>query len=87
MSAQDEFLKEGIEGDIDDMNTIIDQFIDYIRHDSKDKAELDDLNVLINEVVQAENIIGREISFEAGEIPFTGYSLSIISISSPIFTG
>jgi len=69
MSAQDEFLKEGIEGDIDDMNTIIDQFIDYIRHDSKDKAELDDLNVLINEVVQAENIIGREISFEAGEIP------------------
>ena len=63
MSKQDEFLKDGIDGDIDDMNTIIDQFIDYIRHDSKDKAELDDLNVLLGEVVQAESILERDIKF------------------------
>lgn len=69
MSKEDEFLKEGIDADIDDMNTIIDQFIDYIRQDSKDKAELDDLNVLIGEVVQAEIISGRNISFNAGELP------------------
>jgi len=69
MSEQDEYLKEGIEGDIDDMNTIIDQFIDYIRHDSKDKAELDDLNILLNESVQAESVTGRNISFVAGDIP------------------
>ncbi|MDO6425573.1 two-component system sensor histidine kinase EnvZ [Thalassotalea sp. 1_MG-2023] len=69
MSKEDEFLKEGIEGDIDDMNTIIDQFIDYIRHDSKDTMELIDLNVLIGEVVQAESNIDRIITFEAGNIP------------------
>ena len=69
ISQHDEFLKDGIEGDIDDMNTIIDQFIDYIRHDSKDKAELDDINALIEEVVQAESILEREIIFTAEPLP------------------
>jgi two-component system osmolarity sensor histidine kinase EnvZ len=69
ISQQDEFLKDGIEGDIDDMNTIIDQFIDYIRHDSKDKAELADINVLIDEVVQSESILDRAIEFEAESLP------------------
>ncbi|MGB1262837.1 MAG: two-component system sensor histidine kinase EnvZ [Cognaticolwellia sp.] len=69
MSQQDDFLKEGIEGDIEDMNTIIDQFIDYIRHDSKDKAELGDINALINEVVQAESILEREIVFNSQPLP------------------
>lgn len=69
MSQEDEFLKEGIEGDIDDMNTIIDQFIDYIRQDGRDTAEPADLNVLISEVVNAESINERSIKFEAGELP------------------
>jgi len=69
ISQQDEFLKDGIEGDIDDMNTIIDQFIDYIRHDSKDKAELDNINSLIEEVVQAESIADREIIFNPEPLP------------------
>ncbi len=69
ISQHDEFLKDGIEGDIDDMNTIIDQFIDYIRHDSKDKAELDDINALIEEVVQSESILEREIIFTAEPLP------------------
>jgi two-component system osmolarity sensor histidine kinase EnvZ len=69
MSSQDEFLKEGIEGDIDDMNSIIDQFIDYIRHNSKDKPELCDLNHLINDVMQTEMISGRQIKFLEQELP------------------
>ena len=69
MSSQDEFLKDGIDNDIDDMNTIIDQFIDYIRHDSKDKAELEDLNVLMAEVVSAESVSERNITFVGGEVP------------------
>jgi two-component system osmolarity sensor histidine kinase EnvZ len=69
MSRHDEFLKEGIEGDIDDMNTIIDQFIDYIRHDGKDKAELGDLNVLIEDVVQSEVLLERKIEFSGEELP------------------
>jgi two-component system osmolarity sensor histidine kinase EnvZ len=69
MSDQDEFLKDGIEGDIDDMNSIIDQFIDYIRHNSKDKAELDDLNNLVYDVIHTEQISGRNIHFTEKEIP------------------
>lgn len=62
ISQQDEFLKEGIESDIDDMNSIIDQFIDYIRPD-KDKAELFDINIVIEEVVHAEKVHARNINF------------------------
>ena len=69
MQEQDAFLKEGIETDIDDMNNIIDQFIDYIRHDSKDKAELGDLNVLVDEVLNVERPIDRVITFHGGDCP------------------
>ena len=69
MSELDDFLKEGIESDIDDMNNIIDQFIDYIRHDSKDKAELGDLNLLVEEVLNAETPNDRNISFIAHDCP------------------
>lgn len=63
MSAEDEFFKEGIESDIDDMNKIIDQFIDYIRHDTKDAVEMSDLNELLKEVIHAEKISDRVISY------------------------
>jgi len=69
MSKQDEFLKEGIESDIDDMNNIIDQFIDYIRHNNKDKAELGNLNVLLQDVLQAETPTGQNIAYTAETIP------------------
>ncbi|REL28474.1 two-component system sensor histidine kinase EnvZ [Thalassotalea euphylliae] len=69
MSEQDDYLKDGIEGDIDDMNAIIDQFIDYIRHDSKDKAEISDLNVLVDDVVHAETPSDRSVTFTAGDVP------------------
>lgn len=69
MSKADDFLKEGIESDINDMNTIIDQFIDYIRNDSNDKAELADLNMLIEDVVHTETIAERNIYFVGGELP------------------
>ncbi len=69
MSELDDFLKEGIENDIDDMNNIIDQFIDYIRHDSKDKAELDDLNILVEEVLHVETPSDRNIQFIASDCP------------------
>jgi two-component system osmolarity sensor histidine kinase EnvZ len=69
MSAEDEFLKDGIDTDIEDMNNIIDQFIDYIRHDSKDKAVLGDLNVLVEEVVNIEIPVNRKIHFKMSECP------------------
>ncbi|SET39467.1 two-component system sensor histidine kinase EnvZ [Thalassotalea agarivorans] len=61
MSEQDDYLKEGIEKDIDDMNAIIDQFIDYIRTDTDDITEEVDINRLINDVVDSEQLPDREI--------------------------
>ena len=69
IQEQDDFLKEGIETDIEDMNNIIDQFIDYIRHDSKDKVELGDLNDLVDEVLNVETPRDRLISFHPSECP------------------
>lgn len=68
MSDGCDFLKDGIENDIDDMNAIIDQFIDYIRHDIKDKMELTNLNELIDEVIYTEKVSQRNITFTAGDI-------------------
>jgi len=69
MSELDDFLREGIENDIDDMNNIIDQFIDYLRHGSKDKAELGDLNLLVSEVLNVETPADRHIVFTANDCP------------------
>ncbi|MBL4910450.1 MAG: two-component system sensor histidine kinase EnvZ [Alteromonadaceae bacterium] len=69
MSSNEDYLKDGIETDIDDMNAIIDQFIDYIRNDSKDKSELIDLNALISEVVHTEQQAGRNILFNTTPCP------------------
>lgn len=69
MSSNEDYLKDGIETDIDDMNSIIDQFIDYIRRDGKDEAQLSDLNALIAEVVNAERKTGRNITFTKANCP------------------
>lgn len=69
ISQQDEFLKDGIEGDIDDMNSIIDQFIDYVSQDSRDKVELADINIMIKEVIQLYNILDRTIEYIVQPLP------------------
>ncbi|BDX04604.1 two-component system sensor histidine kinase EnvZ [Planctobacterium marinum] len=57
MLPQDQdWISEGIIHDIEDMNDIIDQFIDYVRHDKGEKRELTDVNELINDAVLARNI-------------------------------
>jgi two-component system, OmpR family, osmolarity sensor histidine kinase EnvZ len=69
MSADEDYLKEGIESDIEDMNAIIDQFIDYIRCDGREKPQLTDLNTLIAEVVHTEQKVGRIIHFVGCDCP------------------
>lgn len=51
-----DWIKQGIVHDIEDMDDIIDQFIDYVRQDDKANPEPTDLNQLIKDVVQARNI-------------------------------
>jgi two-component system osmolarity sensor histidine kinase EnvZ len=51
-----DWIKEGIVHDIEDMNEIIDQFIDYVRQDQQEKLQEVDINSLIEDAVQARNI-------------------------------
>ncbi|XOV80171.1 MAG: two-component system sensor histidine kinase EnvZ [Aestuariibacter sp.] len=71
MLPQDQnWISEGIIHDIEDMNDIIDQFIDYVRQDKSEKTELTDLNGLITEVAQARTIEEQhDIDLHLADIP------------------
>ena len=51
-----DWIKDGIVNDIEDMNAIIDQFIDYARQDKDEQRERVNLNELIHELVQARHV-------------------------------
>ncbi|GGI81662.1 two-component system sensor histidine kinase EnvZ [Shewanella gelidii] len=55
MSEDEDYLKEGIVSDIEDMDAIINQFIAYIRQDQEAIREQGQVNQIIQEVVTAEH--------------------------------
>ena len=61
MSESDAWIRDGIINDIEDMNAIIDQFIDYLRHHKQEEPQLLDLNELVRDLVQAEQVQQRQI--------------------------
>jgi len=65
MSDQDEYLREGIIYDIEDMNGIIDQFIEYLRHHKREELSCEDVNALVGEVVNCELKHQRSITFKS----------------------
>ncbi|TKB46669.1 two-component system sensor histidine kinase EnvZ [Thalassotalea mangrovi] len=67
MSENEDYLKEGIEKDIDDMNAIIDQFIDYIRHDMQENTQKVNVNQLVEDVLEQEAPEGRTFNVNYGE--------------------
>ncbi|WP_199609867.1 two-component system sensor histidine kinase EnvZ [Flocculibacter collagenilyticus] len=64
MSPNEDYLREGIIGDIEDMNAIIDQFMAYIRHHRQEPLIEQDLNLIVAEVVEAEGSHRRDIRTE-----------------------
>lgn len=62
VSEQDSWIKDGIVSDIEDMNAIIDQFIDYIRHHKEEALDEEDLNLLVQEQISADRLQKREIN-------------------------
>ncbi|MDP4945609.1 MAG: two-component system sensor histidine kinase EnvZ [Alishewanella sp.] len=61
MSEPDSWIREGIINDIEDMNAIIDQFIDYLRHHKQEELQQVALNELLLETVQAEYVQQRQL--------------------------
>ncbi|WP_100657924.1 two-component system sensor histidine kinase EnvZ [Alteromonas flava] len=56
LPEEQDWVKDGIVHDIEDMNDIIDQFIDYARLDHSEQRELEDLNAIINELVNVRHL-------------------------------
>lgn len=61
MAEPDNWIREGIINDIDDMNAIIDQFIDYLRHHKQEELQFISINEMVSETVQAEHVQQRQI--------------------------
>ncbi|MEH8022009.1 two-component system sensor histidine kinase EnvZ [Rheinheimera metallidurans] len=64
MQEPDNWIRDGIVSDIEDMNAIIDQFIDYLRHHKEEPGQKESLNTLVHELVQAEHLQQRSITTE-----------------------
>jgi two-component system osmolarity sensor histidine kinase EnvZ len=72
LPEQESWIKEGIEHDIEDLNSIINQFIDYARQDQQESFEFADINGLIHELVNARSIeSNHEITLNLANIPPT----------------
>lgn len=70
VSEQDNWIRDGIVNDIEDMNAIIDQFIDYIRHHKEEALLEEDLNQLVSEQVSAERLQQRQLETDlAAHLP------------------
>ncbi|MBU3005867.1 two-component system sensor histidine kinase EnvZ [Paraglaciecola arctica] len=67
-----DWVKEGIVHDIEDMNEIIDQFIDYVRQDQQECMEESNLNDLIRDAAQVRNIEeNHKIKLDLAPLPKT----------------
>lgn len=70
LQEQDAWIRDGIINDIEDMNAIIDQFMDYIRHHKDEEMQWVNLNDLIEELLQSEHLQQRELLHElAADLP------------------
>ncbi|OTG75837.1 two-component sensor histidine kinase [Acinetobacter sp. ANC 4169] len=67
MMPDDDFLKEGLIYDVEDMDAILNQFISYMRDGSDEELQDTDINMLLQElVIQFKPL---DIRFEAQEVP------------------
>ncbi|MCG9698476.1 two-component system sensor histidine kinase EnvZ [Shewanella sp. Isolate11] len=69
MVEEDEYLREGINHDIEDMDAIINQFIAYIRQDQESNRELGQINELLEAVASAESNRDGDIILDLNNCP------------------
>ena len=73
MMPDEDFLKEGLIYDVEDMDAILNQFISYMRDGSDEELQDTDINSLLQELV---------IQFKPLDIRFTPHELPIITARS-----
>lgn len=71
MSEEHSWISEGIIQDIEDMNEIIDQFVDFVKKDLAEDLEYINLNQLIEDAVKARNVEEmHHIELSLADIPY-----------------
>ncbi|RUO75998.1 two-component system sensor histidine kinase EnvZ [Idiomarina seosinensis] len=70
MPESEDYLAQGIAEDIDDMNDIIDQFIDYVRLDQQEVSSHESLNELLEQTVaNLPDSWQKQFHVELGQCP------------------
>jgi two-component system, OmpR family, osmolarity sensor histidine kinase EnvZ len=69
MSARDEATRAGMVADIEEMDRIIGQFLDFARDDALAAPEKRDLNRVVGACVARYTNAGRDVRFCAGDVP------------------
>lgn len=69
MLPADPAMRQDLEQDIEDINSIISQFMDFARDENHEKPELTDLNLLAQQAADRARRMGAEITLELGDIP------------------
>ena len=69
MSTRDEALRGGMVADIDEMDRIIGQFLDFARDDASAALEVQDLNGVIGAAVDRYARMGKDVRFDPSPLP------------------
>jgi two-component system osmolarity sensor histidine kinase EnvZ len=69
MGTGDDAMRAGMVSDIEEMDRIIGQFLDFARDDSATAFEIADLNAIVGACVERYAQAGRPVPFQAGTIP------------------
>ena len=69
MGVADESMKQGMVDDIEEMDRIINQFLDFARGEDKEALAMRNLNAIVEECVERYRRKGHTISFHPAELP------------------
>ncbi|MDP3539681.1 MAG: ATP-binding protein [Azonexus sp.] len=71
MSVADESARLAVVADIEQMEAVISQFMDYARAESGEAVEKTDLAALLATIADRQSCVGRPLSIEIGNLPET----------------
>ena len=69
MLPADPAMREGLENDIEDINGVIHQFMDFARDESREPLEQLDLNLLVRGAAERATRMGATVTLELDDIP------------------
>ncbi len=69
MTARDDEMREGLVADIEEMDRIIGQFLEFARSDEQSELQVADLDALVAASVERYVNAGKNVSFSPGGLP------------------